>query len=75
MKISNKVYDTLKLIAQIILPLIATFVASVFEIWGLQHGAEIASTIMAVDTLMGAILAKLSSDYLKNNIDKKEDNK
>lgn len=62
---SNKTYDILKVIAQIILPLIATFIVSTFEIWHLPYGVEISATIMAVDTLLGGILAKLSADYNK----------
>lgn len=62
---SNKTYDVLKIIAQVILPLLATFVGTFSEIWGLPYGAEISATIMAVDALLGGILMKLSSDYKK----------
>lgn len=66
MKLSNKVYDIMKILAQIILPLLATFIAGVFEIWELPYGVQISATIMAIDTLLGGILAKLSYDYNKN---------
>lgn len=61
----NKTYDILKLIAQVILPLLATFVTTIFEIWGLPYGTQIGASIMAVDTLLGGILMKLSNDYHK----------
>lgn len=61
----NKTYDTLKIIAQVVLPLVATFYTTLGEIWGLPLTVEISGTIMAVDTLLGGILMKLSSDYNK----------
>lgn len=61
----NKTYDKLKFIAQVVLPLLATFYATLAELWGLPFPTEISGTIMAVDTLLGSILMKLSSDYNK----------
>ena len=61
----NKTYDKLKFIAQVILPLVATFYVTLAELWGLPFSTEISGTIMAIDTLLGGILMKLSSDYNK----------
>ena len=61
----NKTYDILKFIAQVVLPLLATFYVTLAELWGLPFPTEISGTIMAVDTLLGSILMKLSSDYNK----------
>lgn len=61
----NKTYDILKFIAQVVLPLVATFYVTLAELWGLPFPTEISGTIMAVDTLLGSILMKLSSDYNK----------
>ena len=61
----NKTYDILKFIAQVVLPLVATFYVTLAELWGLPFSTEISGTIMAIDTLMGGILMKLSSDYNK----------
>ena len=61
----NSTYDKLKFIAQVILPLVATFYVTLAELWGLPFSTEISGTIMAVDTLLGSILMKLSSDYNK----------
>lgn len=61
----NKTYDILKFIAQVVLPLVATFYVTLAELWGLPFPSEISGTIMAVDTLLGSILMKLSSDYNK----------
>lgn len=64
---SNKVYDILKFIAQIVLPAIATFYVTIAGIWGLPLGDEISRTVMAVDTLLGAILMISTANYKKNN--------
>ena len=64
----NKTYDKLKFIAQVILPLVATFYVTLAELWGLPFPTEISGTIMAVDTLLGSILIKLSSDYNKKEV-------
>lgn len=63
----NKTYDILKFIAQVILPLLATFIVTLFDIWKLPYGVEISATIMAIDTLLGGILMKLSNDYHKGD--------
>lgn len=65
MIMNNKVYDVLKFIAQIVLPAIATFYITLAGIWGLPFGEEVSATIMAVDTLLGAILMISSNAYSK----------
>lgn len=68
---NNKVYDTLKFIALIVLPAVATLYTTLGSIWGLPYPQEIAATIMAIDTCMGAIL-KLSSDVYHSRPVEKE---
>lgn len=58
---SNKTYDILKWIAQLLLPAIATLYVALAETWGLPLAKEVAGTISAVDVFLGAIL-KVSSD-------------
>lgn len=64
---SNKVYDALKFIAQIVLPAIATLYVTLAGIWGLPYSEQIAGTVMAVDTFLGAILMLSSKNYNKTN--------
>lgn len=71
---SNKVYDVLKFIAQIVLPAIATFYVTIAGIWNLPLGDEISRTVMAIDTLLGAILMISTASYKKNLLDKEEVN-
>lgn len=66
MKISNKTYDILKFIAQIVLPAVGTLYFALAKIWGLPYGTEIVGTITAVDTFLGALLGLSSNKYYKD---------
>lgn len=68
---SNKLYDILVYIAQIVLPALSVLIIAIFKIWDIPYGEAIGATIMAVDTFMGALL-KISSIQYHSNI--KEDN-
>lgn len=65
---SDKVYDVLKFIAQIVLPALATFYLTLAGIWSLPYGEQISGTIMAIDTLLGAILMISSTKYNANSV-------
>ena len=67
---SNKLYDILKWIAQIVLPAIATLYFALASIWGLPYGEQIVGTITAIDAFLGAILGISTVNYNK----RKEDN-
>ena len=60
---SNKTYDILKLIAQIILPGLGTLYFALSQIWGLPYGEEIVGTIAAIDTFLGGLLGYSSKKY------------
>lgn len=68
MKISNKTYDTLKWIAQYLLPAIGTLYFSIASIWGLPYGEQVVGTITAIDACLGVILGISSHTYKKNSI-------
>ena len=67
MKMSNKVYDILVWIAQIVLPAVGTLYAALSGIWGFPYGEEIVGTIMAVDVFLGAVLKISNEQYKKDN--------
>lgn len=67
MKMSNRTYDILKFIAQILLPAIGTLYFALASIWGLPYGEQIVGTITAVDTFLGAILGISTKMYEKEN--------
>lgn len=60
---SNKVYDFLKFLAQIVLPALATLYLAIAGIWGLPYGQQVSGTIMAIDAFLGAILGISTSRY------------
>lgn len=62
---SNKTYDVLKFIAQILLPALGTLYFALASIWGLPYGEEIVGTITAVDAFLGAILGISTAQYNK----------
>lgn len=59
---TDKTYDILKYIAQIVLPAAGTLYFALSGIWGLPYGEQIVGTITAVDAFLGAIL-KISTDH------------
>lgn len=63
---SNKTYDTLKLIALIVLPL-GTFLSSIFDIWGLGYAEQIHQTFIALDVLCGAVVTIAKARYDAQN--------
>ncbi len=65
MKLSNKVYDVLKWIAQILLPAIGTLYFALSGIWGFPYAEAIVGTITAIDTFIGVLLGISSSQYKK----------
>lgn len=65
MKISNKVYDALKWIAQYFLPAIGTLYFALAGIWDLPYGEQIVGTITAADTFLGVLLGIASNTYNK----------
>lgn len=67
MKLSNKYYDILKWIAQILLPAVATLYFALSKIWGLPYGEEIVGTITAIDAFLGALLGISTHFYNKDS--------
>lgn len=63
MTLSNKTYDRLKFVTLIALPALATFYLTVAQIWHLPSATEVAATITAIDTFLGALLGLSSKNY------------
>src|SRR3954452_6553873 len=60
---TNSLYDKLKLVAQILLPALATLYFALNELWGLPSTAQVIGTIVAVDALLGVLLYISASRY------------
>ena len=65
MIMNDKVYDILKVIAQVILPALGSLYFAIAQIWGLPYGEEIVGTITAIDAFLGAVLGISSINYNK----------
>ena len=70
MKMSNKLYDTLKWIAQIALPVAGVLYFALAKIWGFPYATEIVGTISAVDAALGGLLGISTANYNKTLEDK-----
>lgn len=68
---SNKVYDVLKFVAQILLPAIGTLYFAIASIWGMPYTEQIVGTITAVDAFLGTILG-ISSKVYSDAIEQEE---
>lgn len=62
---NSKVYDWLKMFAQVILPAIITLYAALGKIWNWDLVAEVTATLAAIDAFLGAILQISSNNYKK----------
>lgn len=62
---SNKTYDILKYVAQIVLPALGALYFALSQIWGLPYGEQIVGTITALDCFLGAILGISTVRYNK----------
>lgn len=66
---SNKLYDTLKWIALILLPALGTLYFALAGIWGFPYGEQIVGTITAIDCFLGALLGISNAAYKKEKKD------
>ena len=69
MKLSNKMYDTLKWIAQILLPAVGTLYFALAQIWHFPLAEQVVGTITAVDCFLGALLGISTMQYNKGGED------
>ena len=69
MKLSNNVYDILKYVALIGLPVVATLIGTLGEIWGMTNVTEIVATINALAVALGGLLQLSSIKYEQNKRD------
>ena len=65
MKLSNKVYDILKWIAQYLLPACSVLYFALAGIWGLPYGEQVVGTFAALDTFLGVVLGISNAQYKK----------
>lgn len=66
MKFSNKAYDVLKWIAQILLPALITLYGVIGSTCNIPYTEAVITIAVAVDTFLGTILGLSSRKYYKD---------
>ena len=66
---SNKVYDILKFITQLVLPELGTLYFALSRIWGFPYAEQIVGTITAIVAFLGVVLKISSNQYYKSGKD------
>lgn len=60
---SDKTYETLRFIAEIVLPAVGTLYFALAGIWGLPYGEQVVGTVTALDAFLGAIVKASRDSY------------
>lgn len=60
---SNKLYDRLKFMTQIVLPALGALYFTLAQIWGMPHGEQVVGSITATVLFLGICLGISSSKY------------
>jgi hypothetical protein len=63
--LSNKVYDAMKFITQLILPGLGVLYMALAKIWGFPYGEAIVGTITAIVAFLGLVLRISTLEYNK----------
>jgi len=67
---SEKVYNVLKFIAQILLPSLGTLYFALSSVWGpniFPYAEQIVGTLSAIDAFLGALLGISSAHYFNKS--------
>jgi len=64
---SNKLFDTIRLIGELILPALATCYAALGAIWGWPYIEAVVGSAAAVTACIGAIVNGLRKQYKKED--------
>lgn len=70
---SNKTYDILKFIAQVILPALTTFYGVLGATLNIPYTQEVITIAVAFDTMLGTILGISSKRYYAENDNNEEE--
>lgn len=60
---SNRTYDILKWVAQILLPALGALYFALAGLWGFPYAEQIVGTITAVDAFLGVCLGISTAKY------------
>lgn len=66
MLLPDKIYNVLKWITMVCLPALGTAYVALANVWGWAYPEEVSKTVLAVCTLLGALLGISTAEYNKN---------
>ena len=69
-KLKDSLYDILKWFTLICLPALGTAYVALAGVWGFPYAEEVSKTVMAVCTLLGALLGLSTAEYRKDAVGK-----
>lgn len=73
MKMSNRLFDLLRTLCEIVIPAIGTLYFALAKIWQLPYGTEIVGTCAALATFLGALIGVNRASYNAEKETDKED--
>ena len=65
--ISNRAYDIMKWVVQLLLPALGTLYFTLGNIWSLSNVEQVCGTILAIATFLGATLRISTKSYLNSD--------
>lgn len=67
LQLSDKAYNILKWLVQLVLPAVATLYFTLAAIWGLPGGESVVGTIAAITTFLGVTLGISTKKYYESD--------
>ena len=65
--LSDRVYNGLKYVAQILLPAVGALYFGLAQIWGLPNAEQVVGTITTIDVFLGTVLFLSTKQYDKSD--------
>lgn len=65
MKLSNKAFDIIRFLCELLVPAIGTLYLGISRIWGLPFGDEVAKTCVCVSAFLGTFIGISRNAYKK----------
>ena len=63
---SNKLFDTIRFLCEVLVPAVGTLYFGLSKIWGLPYGQEITGTCACIAVFLGAIIGISRAQYNDN---------
>lgn len=67
MKFSDKTFDLIRFLCEVLVPAIGALYFGLSKIWGLPFGPEVTGTCACIATFLGALVGISRAEYNKND--------